>query len=240
VRDNALDHVTELLSPYLDGQVTLLQRHAVEAHLSSCETCRAELEALRSLQFALRQLPHQEVPRSFVLGPRSVRPPALNGTLTGFAKAVTSIAASLAVIALSTALAIRGLPRQVPTVASAPLATPAFSPATAVRAAAPAPAASAAARAAAPAAPASAVARAAAPAPAAPAAARSTSAQAGAEAANASGAPRPASVDRSVPGSGGATSTEAPVNVPRLAGEITILLGALGLALYSIRWWRIH
>src|SRR5581483_5033408 len=135
VGSKPLDHVSELLSAYLDGQVTLAERQAVEAHLPSCPECQAELEYLRALRSALRSLPEAPVPRSFVLGPRAVRPAALSGTFGGFLRAATSVAASLAVVALSVNLAIRGLPRQTtvaaPAVAPAAASAPALAPAAA-------------------------------------------------------------------------------------------------------------
>src|SRR4029077_10770319 len=43
------EHLNELLSQYLDDEVTTLERMRVEGHLAQCAECRAELEGLRAL-----------------------------------------------------------------------------------------------------------------------------------------------------------------------------------------------
>jgi putative zinc finger protein len=264
------DHVSELLSPYADGQVSPAERQAVEAHLVDCADCRAELASLRALKGALARLPRRGVPRSFALGPRAVRPAALSGTLGGFARAAASIAAALAVVALAADLAFQGLPRQSssaaasletapPAAAAQPALAPAASVAPPARAAAkPAPAA---AEAPAPAsqprgaAPAGAAAQAPAVGAQAPGAASQPAGAAAAGGATAQAPPSPASrVAQPAFAPAGASAAEAPhspvaaapspregpspVNVPRLAGELLVLLVALGIAVRSLRWWR--
>lgn len=49
------EHVTELLSAYLDGELHDARRHHVEAHLVKCDSCQAELKALRNLSAILRE-----------------------------------------------------------------------------------------------------------------------------------------------------------------------------------------
>ena len=41
------EHLNELLSSYLDDEVTTLERMRVESHLAQCAECRADLEGLR-------------------------------------------------------------------------------------------------------------------------------------------------------------------------------------------------
>jgi anti-sigma factor RsiW len=41
------EHLNELLSQYLDDEVTTLERMRVEGHLAQCAQCRADLEGLR-------------------------------------------------------------------------------------------------------------------------------------------------------------------------------------------------
>ena len=41
------EHLNELLSAYVDDDVTALERMRVEAHVAACEQCRADLEGLR-------------------------------------------------------------------------------------------------------------------------------------------------------------------------------------------------
>ncbi len=47
-------HVTDLLVPYLDGEVGAAERSEIEAHLAGCEKCRRELESVRRTQRVLR------------------------------------------------------------------------------------------------------------------------------------------------------------------------------------------
>jgi hypothetical protein len=68
-------HPRAELSAYLDGELIPLRIEAMQAHLASCQSCRAELEALRELKTGLATLPEIAVPRSFALTPEmAVRP----------------------------------------------------------------------------------------------------------------------------------------------------------------------
>jgi hypothetical protein len=240
-----VDHVSELLSPYLDGQVTPDQRAAVEAHLGECGACREELASLRALTRLLGQLPVAPPPRSFAIGPRPVRPAALSGTLAGFARAATSIAAALAVLALSGSLIFQGLPHVSNGGAAAesqPLAAPALSPPAQAQ-----PGAQAAARAASAPGPVSAArAPAAAAVPSTSAASSPLSALAPASAqpralAPAAGEQPSAAASAGGPGpaaDGQATRAAGGVNIPRLAGELIVLIACVGVVIRSLRWWR--
>jgi hypothetical protein len=55
------------LSAYIDGALDTAAAERLEAHLDDCESCRRELEQLRSTVSALRELPEAQVPRSFAL-----------------------------------------------------------------------------------------------------------------------------------------------------------------------------
>lgn len=46
--------VSELLTAYLDNEVTQKERQEIESHLAGCPRCRKELEELRSAQKILR------------------------------------------------------------------------------------------------------------------------------------------------------------------------------------------
>lgn len=52
------------LGAYLDGELSLSEWQAVEAHLSGCEGCREELDSLRVLTGSLHQLSRPEPPES--------------------------------------------------------------------------------------------------------------------------------------------------------------------------------
>ncbi|MBM3944130.1 MAG: hypothetical protein FJ317_01395 [SAR202 cluster bacterium] len=62
----------ELLSAYVDGQVSEREAVAMESHLASCAACQAELDSLRMTVSMLRALPRPSTARSF----RLVAPPA--------------------------------------------------------------------------------------------------------------------------------------------------------------------
>ena len=57
----------ELLSSYIDDQVTPGERRRVERHLAECADCRAELESLRLTVSLLRDLPEIQSSRSFAI-----------------------------------------------------------------------------------------------------------------------------------------------------------------------------
>lgn len=64
-RDKHLDG--ELLSAYLDGQVTAEERARVTAHLAGCAACADELRALRTTMVVLREMPPVPLPRAFTI-----------------------------------------------------------------------------------------------------------------------------------------------------------------------------
>ncbi len=64
----------ELLSSYLDGQVTPAERAALEARLQHEPELRRALDELRATVTALRELPPVRPPRSFTLDPAQHRP----------------------------------------------------------------------------------------------------------------------------------------------------------------------
>lgn len=59
----------ELLSAYLDAQLSPRERHDLERHLESCAACRAELDGLRATVTLLRAAPPAAMRRSFTLTP---------------------------------------------------------------------------------------------------------------------------------------------------------------------------
>lgn len=62
-----MTHPGDLLSAYLDGEVTRSERVSIDEHLSRCFTCRCELEGLASARSAVRGLPVLDLP-PFVIG----------------------------------------------------------------------------------------------------------------------------------------------------------------------------
>ncbi len=61
-----MNHYTDLLIPYLDGELTAEEAAEVEAHLSQCAHCRAEQEALLSVDRLLSAAPMVAPPAHFV------------------------------------------------------------------------------------------------------------------------------------------------------------------------------
>ena len=107
----------ELLSAYLDDQLSAEERERLEAQLASDPTLDAELETLRHTVSLVRDLPQVEVPRNFIL-PQTMaarpRPaPSPRPRLARFAPlltAATAVASFLFVAVLSRDLVFRGSP----------------------------------------------------------------------------------------------------------------------------------
>lgn len=103
-------HVTvDLLSAYLDGQITSTERTQIEAHLQGCAECRSELASLRNTVAMLKAMPRVAVPRAFTLSEAKAgirqapaRPAWFGGALRGLG-AVTA----LALVALVATTALR-------------------------------------------------------------------------------------------------------------------------------------
>jgi anti-sigma factor RsiW len=68
-------HPGDLLSAYLDGELTAQERNRVEGHAASCDGCRNELEGLMTVRSQLRSLLSLDVaPELLGLPARSARP----------------------------------------------------------------------------------------------------------------------------------------------------------------------
>jgi len=66
-----MDHIDDdLLSAFVDDQLTPDEAEHVRAHLATCSVCQARLEEFRSVAALLRRLPEVAPPRDFSLGPR--------------------------------------------------------------------------------------------------------------------------------------------------------------------------
>lgn len=89
----------ELVSSFIDDQVTASERREVEEHLASCESCRLGLESMRFTVELLNDLPQIESRRDFTLtsAPEAVPVRRSAGWATGLA---TSLAAMLLVALL--------------------------------------------------------------------------------------------------------------------------------------------
>jgi anti-sigma factor RsiW len=84
-------HSGELLSAYLDGELTPQERADVDGHVAGCAACRNELDDLAAARRAVRGLPMLDVPAAVVLPVAPARRPR---------RRVVAWAASLAAVAV--------------------------------------------------------------------------------------------------------------------------------------------
>ena len=77
--------VRTLLSSYIDGEVSASEARRVDAHLSSCDECVAELESLRATTTLLGRLPSLDTPRSYALTAADVQDMSPQSRLPSFA-----------------------------------------------------------------------------------------------------------------------------------------------------------
>ncbi|HEX9117962.1 MAG TPA: zf-HC2 domain-containing protein [Anaerolineae bacterium] len=92
----------ELLSAYLDNQITPVEKSRIEGHLGTCPACRAELASLRQTVALLQALPRVALPHAFTLSTAQVG--ARRGALAwtwGAARALGAVAALVIVAALA-------------------------------------------------------------------------------------------------------------------------------------------
>lgn len=61
-----MSHLGELLSAYLDGEVSPAERTRVTSHIADCSLCQAELADLHSARSALRSLPMLDLPDGLI------------------------------------------------------------------------------------------------------------------------------------------------------------------------------
>jgi len=77
---SSTEHVAGLLSEYIDGRLSVQERHRLEAHLAACPQCQDELASLQATVTMLRALPPVPLPRNFYVYREQVkaRPPLWN------------------------------------------------------------------------------------------------------------------------------------------------------------------
>ena len=64
-----MNHPGDLLSAYLDGEVSASERAGIDEHLAVCPPCRGELEDLAGARAAVRSLPMLEPPAGILPEP---------------------------------------------------------------------------------------------------------------------------------------------------------------------------
>jgi anti-sigma factor RsiW len=84
-----MTHPTDLLSAFLDDELSLEEHSAVTSHLEACATCPAELTGLARVRDWIRALPDQEPPVPLV--PALRRPPRWIWAAASAAAAVLAI-----------------------------------------------------------------------------------------------------------------------------------------------------
>ena len=88
----------EVLSAFVDNQLTPDEVDQVKAHLGTCADCNAQVHDFQSVAQLLRGLPEVEPPRDFALGPRLVADPPNVIRLRRWYTATRAAAASLAAV----------------------------------------------------------------------------------------------------------------------------------------------
>lgn len=97
-----MTHPSELISAYLDGELSPAERSRLLGHLSSCGNCAAELEDVQRVRAAVRSLPVLDVPEG-ILGGVDARPDVVplhrnRGIWVGAAAAVVALVIAVAAL----------------------------------------------------------------------------------------------------------------------------------------------
>jgi anti-sigma factor RsiW len=61
-----MNHAGDLISAYLDGELSRAEIEQLQAHLSSCGRCAAEIQEMQLVRSAVRSLPMLELPAGLV------------------------------------------------------------------------------------------------------------------------------------------------------------------------------
>jgi hypothetical protein len=103
-RKNEHQRIREMLSAYLDGELTPRDKARVERHLQECPACAEDLRTLRWTVGLVREVPSVPVPLPFTvpapIPQRRAERPRLGWTY-GFLRGATALAAVLLVLVLS-------------------------------------------------------------------------------------------------------------------------------------------
>ena len=93
-----MNHAGEMISAYLDGELTRSEVDQLFSHLASCGRCAAELEDIQRVRSAVRSLPLLELPVGLVPeADADVVPLHRNrGFLVGAAAAVVAVVIAIA------------------------------------------------------------------------------------------------------------------------------------------------
>lgn len=110
------------LNEYVDGVLDLNDRAFIETHCAGCDACRAEVEAMRALAAAVRQLPTHILPERDLRGEIAEhigRVPSTNIAVPSRRPRMLVMAAAAAVLVIATATLTRWWVQQDATLVSA-------------------------------------------------------------------------------------------------------------------------
>ncbi|OGO40555.1 MAG: hypothetical protein A2Z04_07180 [Chloroflexi bacterium RBG_16_57_9] len=121
-------HITDLLSAYIDQQISPAERAEVDSHLVTCPACRRDLQTLQWTVSLVRAVPQRPVPRSFTLpvpaaAPERTRHFSLHWSYN-FLRAATAVATMFLVLVVSGDLLTRTSTFTAPAPALAPMSQP--------------------------------------------------------------------------------------------------------------------
>jgi anti-sigma factor RsiW len=101
-------HDLEILSTYLDGQLTSSERARLESRLQVETELRTTLEEMRRTQAMLRAAPALRAPRNYTLRPDMVKAPRRAPSAYPFLRLATALASLLFILAFAGDLISRG------------------------------------------------------------------------------------------------------------------------------------
>lgn len=95
-----MTHPSELISAYLDGELTGAERAKLVEHLASCGRCSADLEDLQRVRTAVRSLPVLDIPEGLMPEAEAEVIPAHRnrGVLLGAAAAIVALVIAVAAL----------------------------------------------------------------------------------------------------------------------------------------------
>lgn len=95
-----MTHPSELISAYLDGELTPEEHSKLSRHLGGCGRCAAELEEVQAVRSAVRSLPVMELPPGIIPETDDVVVPIHRnrGVWVGAAAAVAAVVIAIAAL----------------------------------------------------------------------------------------------------------------------------------------------
>lgn len=72
-RQTACERIREMFSPYIDEQLSVVEREVVDFHANVCDACRYQLASMKKTATLLKSMPIVPVPRSFTLAEAPAR-----------------------------------------------------------------------------------------------------------------------------------------------------------------------